>query len=486
MKKILLMIVVIASHIVCYSQVENEWDNFFNQSNEQFGQFKKTVDDRFESFRAQINKEYAAFMAEKWSPFDACEKIDIPWRPEPPRPRMWDPKNGHKAEPIPFITPKTPKPLPVPQPIEPIKPKKKPDGPTRNVQLFGTDFSFHYDKSRLLELDDVTEQSVANMWTNLSNDFFDNIIVECLQHRDRKHLCDWAYFLLTQKVSEDYCGMGSNESVVMHMYLLTQSGYQVRLARGASKLTVLIGSEETIYRRSYFELSGMKYYLMNPSWEENRLYIFNHAFPKEQSFSLVSTQPDFAVYPTADRTIVSRRYPNVKATIKTNRNLIDFYSSYPLSSQWQFYSMASLSKALKDKLYPVLREAIKGKSETEAANILINFVQTGFEYATDDQQFGYERPLFPDETFYYPYSDCEDRAILYSCLVRELMGLEVVLLHYPGHLASAVHFNENVEGDYLIVEGDKYIVCDPTYIGASIGMCMPDFKKVTANVVRFN
>ena len=255
MKKLLLLIVAVVCHVVCYSQVENEWDDFFNQSNEQFGQFKKKVDDRFESFRNQINKEYASFMAEKWSPFDAYEKIEIPWRPEPPRPRIWDPKGGHKAEPIPFITPKKPKPLPVPQPIEPIKPKNKTKEPTQVVRLFGTEFGFHYEKSQKLKLDDITEQSVANLWTVISNDFFDNIIADCLGHRDQKHLCDWAYFLLTKKVSEDYCGTGSNESVVMHMYLLTQSGYQVRLARGNSKLTVLIGSEETIYRCSYFELS---------------------------------------------------------------------------------------------------------------------------------------------------------------------------------------------------------------------------------------
>ena len=184
MKKLLLLLITILFHVVCYSQVENEWDNFFNQSNEQFDQFKKKVDNGFESFREQINKEYASFMAEKWSPFDAYDKIDIPWRPEPPRPRMWDPKSGHKAEPIPFITPRTPKPLPTPQPVEPIKPKNKTKEPTQVVRLFGTEFGFHYDKSQKLKLDDITEQSVANLWTILSNDFFDNIIADCLGHRD--------------------------------------------------------------------------------------------------------------------------------------------------------------------------------------------------------------------------------------------------------------------------------------------------------------
>jgi hypothetical protein len=93
-------------------------------------------------------------------------------------------------------------------------------------------------------------------------------------------------------------------------------------------------------------------------------------------------------------------------------------------------------------------------------------------------------PLFGDETFFYPASDCEDRAILYSILVQELMGLEVVLLHYPGHLASAVHFKENVQGDYLIINGIKFLVCDPTYIGANIGHAMEEFKNIPATVIK--
>ena len=149
------------------------------------------------------------------------------------------------------------------------------------------------------------------------------------------------------------------------------------------------------------------------------------------------------------------------------------------------YSKASLSDLAKESLYPVLRKAIAGKTQAQAANILIDFVQTGFEYATDQQQFGYERPLYPDEALYYPFCDCEDRSILFACLVRELMGLDVVFLDYPEHLATAVHFTENVNGDYLVLEGNRYIVCDPTYIGAEIGMSMPKMRKYNPLVVTF-
>lgn len=174
----------------------------------------------------------------------------------------------------------------------------------------------------------------------------------------------------------------------------------------------------------------------------------------------------------------------LSATVTTNQNLIDYYNDYPKSSEWNYYSITSLSPNMKKALYPSLQKAIAGKSKTEAANQLLNFVQTSLEYQTDDEQFGGERAFFADETLFYPYCDCEDRSILYSILVRDLLGLDVVLLHYPGHLATAVCFEEEVAGDHLLIDGVKYLVCDPTYIGADIGMAIPKYRKTSVNVVR--
>ena len=116
--------------------------------------------------------------------------------------------------------------------------------------------------------------------------------------------------------------------------------------------------------------------------------------------------------------------------------------------------------------------------------MLLDFVQYAFQYATDQDQFGYERPLFGDESFYYPKNDCEDRAILFSILVRDLVGLDVALVHWPGHLGAAVAFDEQVEGDYFLLDDQRYTVCDPTYIGAKIGMTMDVFKNTEVKLIK--
>ena len=110
-------------------------------------------------------------------------------------------------------------------------------------------------------------------------------------------------------------------------------------------------------------------------------------------------------------------------------------------------------------------------------------MQTAFVYEYDDKVWGHDRALFAEETLFYPYCDCEDRAILFSRLVRDLLGLDVLLVFYPGHLATAVAFNSPMEGDYIDFDGKRFTICDPTYIGAPIGVTMPDMDNKTAKVI---
>lgn len=469
--------------VVARAQVEDD----FGKAMSDFQRFRDSIHQDFESFRRQANEDYARFMEEEWKPFDSKPALPTPRKPKPPKPVVAEPQERPTMDPIPFSgKPIVPKPIENPQPMEPIVYRPRPNEPVQSFYFFGTPMAIHFDKDKhSLKLKDLKEKSVAEAWKQLSDEYYDNLIAECLQSRKEKNLCDWAYYLLTKAVAEASCGEGTDEAVVMQMYLLTQSGYKVRLSRSEGRLCILLGSEEVIYRRKFFTFLSGRFYVMDPNLGNDAFYIYEHSFPEEKAFSLNVEQPKLSVLTTDDRTFTSKRYPELSVKVATNSNLIDFYNSYPVTDKWHLYSLASISETVKEDLYPALRKAIQGKSETEAANILLNFIQTGFAYATDQDQFGYERPLFADESFFYPYCDCEDRSILYSCLVRELLGLDVVLLNFPEHLATAVCFTERVPGDYIEVEGKIYTICDPTYIGASIGRCMTALKTVTPIVVRF-
>lgn len=152
-------------------------------------------------------------------------------------------------------------------------------------------------------------------------------------------------------------------------------------------------------------------------------------------------------------------------------------------SRWAMYANTQMAEDVNHVLYPQLRNLIMGYSEIESVNILLHWVQTGLVYEYDDKVWGHDRAFFAEETLYYPYCDCEDRAILFTRLVRDLLGLDCILIYYPGHLASAVYFTQQVNGDYISLNGRKFIVCDPTYIGAPVGMTMPSMDNVSAKVI---
>ena len=130
-----------------------------------------------------------------------------------------------------------------------------------------------------------------------------------------------------------------------------------------------------------------------------------------------------------------------------------------------------------------MKNFLEGKSKLEAVEILLNFVQTAFEYEYDNVVWGEDRAFFPEETLFYPYADCEDRSILFSRIVRDLLDLPVVLIYYPGHLATAVAFPNAEQGDYIVLEGKKFTICDPTYIGAPVGATMPGMDNQTAKAI---
>ena len=490
MKRLIMTALACVTALSLSAQIDTDWNQRVRDSQqnarEEYEKFRQQAQQDYNDFRKRANEEYARFMADPWTAFETQPAEEIPKLPKPPTPVLADPNSRTEPVPIPVENKPVP-PVPVvrPEPGEPISPTVKPSAPETIIRFYGTDIVFHLPDANSLHMKDASEKSVSALWKQLSDPVFDNMIAECLRNRNELNLCDWGYIMLTEQVAETFCGSHTNEAVVLHMYLLTQSGYQMRIGRAGDRLCVLVGSDAKIYRYRYFRIDDVKYYCFDNSIEHKTFQIYRRAFPKERLMSLDMSQPKLAVKKTEPKTHVSKRFPIVKVSVVLNQNLIDFYNSCPINSEWEMYSKASLSDMAKDSLYPVLRKAIAGKTQAQAANILLNFVQTGFAYATDQQQFGYERPLYPDESLYYPYCDCEDRSILFACLVRELMGLDVVLLDYPEHLSTAVCFTEAVEGDYLMLGNKKYIACDPTYIGADIGLSMPSMRKYDPIVVTF-
>lgn len=498
MRRIVFIYLLLFTATAACAQSFNEYKK---SRQSEFNQYKSAREREFNEYRDRINAEFAAYMRQAWPEYKSKPGEPVPGSPEPPAPVIKDPGTPPSNDPIPFSEvkpvprpveppqPVVPLPKPDTQPVQPGTPDPQPSKPAKPLFAFtfyGAKCEIPLENSHRFTLKDATEHAVADGWTVLSSDKYLSVVARCLDYRDKLHLPDWGYVRFVEQMTTAFFSTDLlNEARLMQMYILTQSGYKVRIARAGSRLVLLLPSKDLIYQYPYLNIGGVNYYLTDSSLGQTSLNVFNREFPKEQEFSLrIDGLPALPVNAADSRHLQSKHDKELVADVTVNKGLIAFCNNYPLSNNWDIYANASLSQQAKEQLYPALHKSIAGKNAPAAANMLLHFVQTAFEYATDDEQFGSERPLFADETLFYPYSDCEDRAILYSILVRELLNLDVVLLHYPGHLATAVCFNTEVAGDYMMIGGKRYTVCDPTYINADIGQAMPQFKQTPASVIQ--
>ena len=487
---------------------QSSFDAFKQQQNSKFNQFKENKQADFDAFRKRVNEEYADFMRQAWKEFPVHEAEKpkkepivepVVYEPKPeeekPLPKedikpLDSPKPKVETQPVQIaVQPKVmvvPKPTPTPEPIAPVKPKEE-SYKKVSIGFYGAIITIGFPLNDNLKLRALDENAVADAWTQLSDARYDISVKTALDARKANNLCDWAYLKMLQAVTEKQYGK-TNEAILAQAFLLVQSGYRIRLATGNGQLRLLIASLYDIFDFSYFTINGEKFY--NISGEHGaKLRICESKYDKERSLSMqISSLPKLGVEQTPKRTLTSKK--GVTASVSLNKNLIDFFNNYPQAcfngdqnTRWAAYANTPVEKAVKDMLYPPLKKTISGMNEKEAVGILLNWVQTAFEYGYDDKIWGDDRAFFAQETLYYPYSDCEDRAILFSRIVRDILGLDVVLLHYPGHLATAVAFNEDVNGDYFNYKNRKYVVCDPTYINAGVGRTMPGMNNQAAQIV---
>lgn len=392
-----------------------------------------------------------------------------------------------------FISPVEPMHIDVSMPIE-IGPDLHLANPDIvEVAFFGTTLKIHFDKNNLIKLKDVNESQVLKALTYMTKSRkYDDLLLDCLAVKEGLNLNDWAYIQFLKAISYNIGGERTNESTLLMAYLYMLSGYRMRLAMDDdSVLYMLYGTRHQIYDNVLYKFKGDPNYYYGVEKLPSTLMMVDKIFEEQYPLSLLIDQvPLLKENRTDVREIVSKKFPWVRVPVSVNKNILDFFDSYPSSmygknmmTRWAIYANTQMEKSVKDELYPKLRTFIEGKSQEEALSILLDWVQQGLEYGYDSEIWGGDRPFFAEESLYYPYCDCEDRSILLTRLVRDLLGLKCLLVYYPGHLASAVCLDDEIDGDYIVIGKDKYIIADATFLGADLGQTMDGLDNGTAEVI---
>ncbi|MCQ2118668.1 MAG: hypothetical protein MJY84_01960 [Bacteroidales bacterium] len=450
-----------------------------------FDEFTEKARSEYSSFREESNRNFIEFLKAAWEEYKAEPAIPVPDEEEIPPVIYEEKRETLDDNPLPVIdvTP-SPEIEPQPTPVEPIE--ESPVFSFFEFEYFGTPLKVRIGDGTEVRLKSVSGEDLAAAWEGMLTPANDNLLYDCLAIRDEYKLCDWAYLLMLLELSGELQD-SDNEAVLMAAYLYSQSGYMMRLAAAGDELHMLFASDYKIFGVPYYKIDDTNFYPLKEISPE--LQVADYSFPNERKLSfMMKEEPAFAMKSEASRKFSTEKY-SITASCYVNRNLLDFFDCYPMSmlnenpmSIWAMYAETPLDNAVKDALYPSLKKAVEGYDIPGAADVLLDFVQS-LPYGYDDKIWGRDRAFFAEETLYYPYCDCEDRAILYSHLVRDLLGLDVILVYYPGHLAAAVKFKEAVKGDYISIDNERFLVCDPTFIGAPIGVTMPGMDNKGAQVI---
>lgn len=443
----------------------------------------------FSSFVEKKQSEYAEFMKASWEKFRAVGVV-VPRGEEKPLPpkeyEMEEKRYENRAIDFEEIVPI------LEEDAAPVPVRPKPElarKPVERLELAFYDRACSFDVVRdRPHLSGCSEDSVAEMWQRMA-DCYGSVLEGAFRYRKELALCDWAYLELCRSLAgRIYSDV--DEATVLEAYILNQSGFKIRLARDdKDRLHYLIATNRVLYHYPYFVLDGSRFFLLEKGFDE--LYVFNRVYPNEEPLRLdIRENMQLPLKNERACTVSSKRYPEASVQLTVNGNIMDFYSGYPSSirenepiTKWQVYARKPLDEGVRRSFQSALSPVFEGKTELEAVEVLLNLVQTGFTYGSDYEIWGGDRAFFAEETLYYPYSDCEDRSILFSSLVRELLGLDVVLVYYPNHLATAVRFSSNVPGDYLEMDGKRYVICDPTYVNAPVGVTMSGVDNSKAKVI---
>jgi hypothetical protein len=440
-------------------------------------------------YQSNYRKACVDFMRKRWEAFNAEAPVIMPARKEPTEPvikkrpdvdekltaaQPAKPELPAQPEAEPSKEPK-PEVLPKPAPSPTVQPSKvdvtdkgntkaveqqrttssipKPTAPkavlaTSNdpktdtskslkFLFFGTECSVSFNSSHSINLLSISERAVADAWQSISSGKFDLIFEECKSLKEKLKLNDWGYYLLIKSVADACYGKDNPKSLLLQSFMMSEAGFKVRLARGDNRLWLLIAVNEKVYSRPFFRIDGGIFYLLENGSKASRYEVCNFSIPGERPLSLKIKDMPHLTYSSGKKIKRTDRKQNIEISITPNANLVEYMQAYP-PCDWDIYASAKFTTHTSTNVFHALRQKIQGKSEVEAVQTLLTFVHNAFPYRTDAQQFGIERTLFAEELFAYEYSDCEDRSILFARLVRELVGLDVVLLNYPEHIAAAV------------------------------------------------
>lgn len=483
----------------------------------EYEQWLKQSQTEFKQYLDENDKAFIGFLSQKWKEIDVEKPVKRDLAPKPitmpiaeQAPKL--PQRPKSNKPIIDEVPKPPTIVIVkPIAIEPLKIKPDSIKPSAipspvsvidkrtDLSLSAVEFDFfgekviikYHEKFKHVFDNKISNKSIADFWGKLASQPHEEVIDQLSSTAKLFQLNDWGTALLFDQFSRALQGAkqySQNSRQLTSWFLLVKAGFNARIAYN-DQIFLLMPSQQQLFSTTYFTLDNQRFYSVSFNdkiMKPGKVFTYSGKHSSGQRNLDFSKPNNFIANSHQKKRDLSFSYGEKKFNINIHypKDLVDYFSTFPQLDLKNYFN-AGMPKQTAYHLLNQLKPIVDGQSEIEAVNRLLRFVQTAFEYKTDDDQFRQENYLFPLETLHYPYSDCEDRAALFAWLTESLLNLDVVILDFPGHIATAVEFSQTIKGDSWEFNGKRYTVADPTYINANAGMTMPAYQGKIPKLMSF-
>lgn len=461
------------------SERDSKWDGFMDSRKEEWA---KTISNR--------DVEWVGFLNDtEWTLFDGFLYNERPKEPKPSVMPIAVPVLEPKPEPIvipdqavvlPVVTPSI---EPKQEPI-PCKPEE-PDAHLNMIELsfFGRKFQIPFDSESVSFVrEKYGQKEISAFWESLSETNYTSTVTKLLEIKDEIGLNDWGYYLLIDSFSVEMKGL--HNAILMDWFLLVRSGFDAKVGYNNNGVSLLLPTETKLYGINYLKIEDRLYYVVKG--DDKGIYSYRGQYSQGDQFGF-EQKNQLNLGEMSQKRELSFEFQGTEYNMhfNYNPNIVQYYQKLP-QAQFEVYFDAPVSQQLEKSVNTCLKPIVETMDKTTAMNFLLRFVQMAFPYQTDIEQFGVEKYFYADELFLFPYCDCEDRAVFYAYLVHSLLCVDVVGTEFPGHMATAVTIDNSVDGTSYIINGERYIIADPTYMNATVGQCMKQYETTKPTIHNIN
>jgi len=364
-----------------------------------------------------------------------------------------------------------------------------------SFDFYGDSVEFQLDSSCFVGFDEsLSEQSIQRFYENILLANYSPIIQALNLYKEKYNPDDWLYYQLIRKTAQHISPKAENyyRYTLYKWFLLIKSGYNAILNIARDQLLFYVQTDEKIYNIPSRISDGKQFVCLNYhdygniDFEKDKfLQVRLLVGEVGRSFSYRVTQlPDFNPDNYSERNLSFNYYQNkYHFTVKLNPQVQAIFANYPVVD-YSYYFNIPLSRETYSSLIPLLKNNVKKMNKKNGIDYLMRFTRYAFLFEKDSETFGKEKRLSPEETLLYKHSDCEDRAALFFCLVKEIYNLPMIVLVYPKHVTIGVELDKPV-GNPIVYNGKKYSVCEPTpqKEDLRLGQRIPSLNKTSYEVV---